>query len=115
MGKTPIKLNEHFAVATDENGIKNEVIYYPPLLAESQNIRIELRKEKNHARAHVHIIKKGRNHSYDVSIALDDLTLLAGTENLKHFARNEYQAILEFIIENQDRFKKIYEVLRGDL
>lgn len=85
MTKAPVKINEHFVVMTDENGNETDVIYNPPLLAESENIRVELRKEKNHNRPHVHIIKKGRNKSYDVSLALDDFSLLAGGENLKHF------------------------------
>lgn len=115
MVKAPIKVNEHFVVRTDDVGATTEVIYDPPLLAESQNIRVELRKEKNHNRPHVHIIKKGKDKSYDVSIALDDLEILAGKENVRVFGEAEYQVIIEFIIDNQDCFKKIYENLRGDL
>lgn len=115
MGKAPIKVNEHFVVNTDEKGNETEVIYNPPLLAQTQNIRVELRKEKNHNRPHVHVIKKGRNKSHDVSIALDDFEILAGEDNLKHFAKDEYQAIIDFIVENQDRFIEVYATLRGDL
>ncbi len=115
MGKAPIKVNEHFAVLTDDKGTETDVIYNPPLLAESQNIRVELRKEKNHNRPHVHIIKKGSNKSYDVSVALDNFDILAGEDNLKHFADDEYQVIVDFIVENQDRFIEVYETLRGDL
>lgn len=115
MGKAPIKVNERFVVRTDDDGATTEVIYDPPLLAQSQNIRVELRKEKNHNRPHVHIIKKGKDKSFDVSIALDDLEILAGKENVGVFGEAEYQVIIEFIIDNQDRFKKIYENLRGDL
>jgi hypothetical protein len=115
MGKAPIKVNEHFVVNTDDKGSETEVIYNPPLLAETQNVRIELRKERNHGRPHVHVIKKGRNNSYDVSIALDDFDILAGEDNLKYFAKDEYQVIVDFIVENQDRFIKVYATLRGDL
>lgn len=66
MTKAPVKINEHFVVVTDEKGNETDIIYNPPLLAESENIRVELRKEKNHNRPHVHIIKKGRKNSYDV-------------------------------------------------
>lgn len=115
MGKAPIKVNEHFVVNTDENGNETEVIYSPPHLAQTQNIRVELRKEKNHDRPHVHIIKKGKDKSCDVSIALDDFDILAGEDNLKHFAKDEYQVIIDFIVENQDRFIEVYATLRGDL
>ncbi len=115
MGKAPIKVTEHFVIKTDDEGNETEVIYNPPLLAESINIRIELRKEKNHNRAHVHIIKKGKYKSHDVSIALDDFEILAGGDNLKHFASDEYEVIANFIIENQDRFIEVYAKLRGDL
>jgi len=115
MGKAPIKVNEHFAVKTDDEGTETDVIYDPPLLAESQNIRVELRKEKNHSRPHVHIIKKGRNKSYDLSVALDDFDILAGEENLKRFGEKEFEAIADFISKNQDRFKEVYVKLRGDL
>lgn len=115
MGKAPIKVNEYFAVKTDDEGTETDVIYDPPLLAESQNIRVELRKEKNHNRPHVHIIKKGRNKSYDVSVALDNFDILAGEENLKHFDEKEFEAIADFISKNQDRFKEVYVKLRGDL
>lgn len=115
MRKAPIKVNEHFVVKTDDKGNETEVIYSPPLLAESQNIRVELRKEKNHKRPHVHVIKKGRDKSHDVSIAIDDFDILAGEDNLKHFAKDEYQAIIDFIVENQDRFIEVYATLRGDL
>jgi hypothetical protein len=100
MGKAPFKLNAYFA--EDFN---------PPLLAETQHIRIELRKEKNHHRPHVHVIKKVK----DVSIAIDDLSVLAGEKNLKYFDRDELLAIADFIFENQDRFMQIYNNLRGDL
>jgi len=56
MGKAFIKVNEYFAIKTDKNGDQTEFIYNPPLIAESQNIRIELRQKK-HKRPHVHIIK----------------------------------------------------------
>jgi hypothetical protein len=115
MGKAPIKVNEHFVVITDDKGNETKAIYSPPLLAESQNIRVELRKEKNHNRPHVHIIKKGSHKSYDVSIALDNFDILAGGENLKHFAKDEYQVIIDFIVENQDRFIEVYATLRGEL
>jgi hypothetical protein len=115
MGKAPIKLNEHFLIQTDDQRNETEVIYNPPLLAESHNVRVELRKEKNHNRPHVHVIKKGRNRSYEVSMALDDFEILAGDENLKHFAKDEYRVIIEFIVENQDRFIEVYATLRGDL
>jgi hypothetical protein len=114
VGKAPIKINEHFVVQTDVTGSEAEVIYNPPLLAESENIKVELRKEKNHDRPHVHIIKKGKNKSYDVSLALDDLTFLAGEDNLKHFSKKEYEVIIDFILKNQDRFIKVYASLRGD-
>lgn len=115
MRKAPIKVNEHFVVNTDEKGSETEVIYNPPLLAETQNIRIELRKEKNHNRPHVHIIKKGKDKSHDVSIALDTLEILAGGDNLKFFSSDEYEVITDFIIDNQDRFIEVYASLRGDL
>lgn len=115
MGKAPIKVNEHFVVKEDDKGVTSEVIYNPPLLAESQNIRVELRKEKNHNRPHVHIIKKGKDKSYDVSIALDDFEILAGTDNLESFDKNEFQQIADFIVENQEIFIKVYATLRGDL
>jgi hypothetical protein len=115
MGRPPIKVSVNFVVKTDHKGVETEVIYNPPLMAESQNIRVELRIEHRHPRPHVHVIKKGKDKSYDVSIALDDLEILAGENNLKHFDRKEFQAIAEFISENQDRFKEIYETLRGNL
>ena len=58
MGKAPIKVNEHFVVRTDDDGATTEVIYDPPLLAESQNIRVELRKEKNHNRPQFTLLKR---------------------------------------------------------
>ncbi len=115
MGKAPIKVNEHFVVRTDDDGATTEVIYDPPLLAESQNIRVELRKEKNHNRPHVHIIKKGKDKSYDVSVALDDFIILAGGENLMYFDEREWDKIGDFLLKNQERFIKLYETLRGDL
>jgi hypothetical protein len=115
MGKAPIKVNEHFVVRTDDDGATTEVIYDPPLLAESQNIRVELRKEKNHNRPHVHIIKKGKDKSYDVSVALDDFIILAGGENLMHFDEREWDKIGDFLLKNQEKFIKLYETLRGDL
>lgn len=115
MGKAPIKVNEHFVVQIDDEGNETEVIYNPPLLAESQNIRVELRKEKSHNRPHVHIIKKGRNKSYDVSVALDDFEILAGMENVDQFDEREWDKIGDFLVENQDRFIKLYEILKGDL
>jgi hypothetical protein len=115
MGKALTKVNEHFVVLTDDKGTESDVIYDPPLLAESENIRIELRKEKKHNRPHVHIIKKGKHKSCDVSIALDNFDILAGEDNLKHFAKDEYQLIIDFIVENQDRFIEVYATLRGDL
>jgi hypothetical protein len=115
MGKDPIKVNEHFVVKTDDKGTETEVIYNPPLLAESQNIRVELRKEKNHNRPHVHVIKKGRDKSHDVSIALDNFDILAGGDNLKHFDEREFEAIADFISKNKDRFIDVYAKLRGDL
>lgn len=45
MAKAPIRVSEHFVVKA-RDGSEAEVIYDPPLLAESQNIRVELRKEK---------------------------------------------------------------------
>ncbi len=115
MGKAPIKVNEHFVIKTENDGTTTEVIYNPPLLAETQNIRIELRKEQNHNRPHVHIIKKGKDKSYDVSFALDNFEILAGEENLKVFDINEYQQIIDFIVENQESFIEVYATLRGDL
>lgn len=115
MRKAPIKLNEHFVVKTDDKGNETEVIYNPPLLAESQNIRVELRKEKNHNRPHVHIIKKGKDKSYDVSVALDDLSILAGCENVDQFDEREWDKIGDFLFDNQERFIKLYTILRGDL
>jgi len=115
MTKAPIKISEYFVLVTDDEGNEVEVIFHPPLLAESENIRVELRKELNHHRPHVHIIKKGRVSSFDVSIALDDLTVLAGGKNVKHFEIQEYQKIQEFLAENADRFYVIYEKLRGEL
>ena len=115
MAKAPIRINEHFVVITDENGNEIEIIYNPPLLAESENIRIELRKEEKHNRPHVHILKKGNATSFEISIALDSLNVLAGKEKLKHFAERELKKIGEFLAENADRFKEIYENLRGDL
>ena len=115
MGRAPIKVNEHFVVKTDDKGVETEVIYNPPLLAESQNIRVELRKEQKHNRPHVHVIKKGRDKSHDVSIALDNFDILAGGENLKHFDENEFEAIADFISKNQVRFIDVYAKLRGDL
>jgi len=50
-----------------------------------------------------------------VSIALDVFSILAGEENVKHFDKNEFQKIGEFLTENVDRFKEIYENLRGEL
>lgn len=115
MGKTPIKVSEYFVVRTDEHGVETEVIYSPPLLAESANIKVELRKEKNHTRPHVHIIKKGSDKSIDVSVALDDLSILAGGENADHFNRREWEKLGDFLFDNQDRFIKLYATLRGDL
>lgn len=115
MTKAPVKVNEHFVVTTDEKGNDTEVIYNPPLLAETENIRVELRKEKNHNCPHVHIIKKGRNKTFDVSVALDDLSLLAGSENVQHFDDKEWDKLGEFLFNNQSRFIKLYATLRGDL
>lgn len=115
MGRAPIKVNEHFVVNTDDLGNETEVIYDPPLLAQTRNIRVELRKEKNHDRPHVHVIKKGKNKSHNVSIALDELEILAGGDNIKFFGDDEYEAIIDFIIDNQDRFIDVYVTLRGDL
>ena len=115
MRKAKIKVNEYFIVLIDEDGEEIEVIFNPPLLAESSGVRVELRKERNHNRPHLHIIKKGKTRIYDVSIALDELVVLAGKENLKYFAKDEYKVIMEFIVDNQDRFKKIYNNLRVDL
>lgn len=115
MTKAPVKVNEHFVVTTDEKGNESEVIYNPPLLAETGNIRVELRKEKNHNRAHVHLIKKGKNKSFEVSVALDDFSLLAGRENAQHFDDKEWDKIGDFLFDNQDRFIKLYEILRGNL
>ncbi len=115
MGKAPIKVNEHFVIVTDENDVETEIIYNPPLLAESQNIRVELRKEKNNNRPHVHIIKKGNNKSYDVSVALDDLNILAGGKNVDQFDEREWEQIGNFLFDNQERFIKLYATLRGDL
>ena len=115
MTKAPVKVNEHFVVTTDEKGNETEVIYNPPLLAKTENIRVELRKEKNYGRPHVHIIKKGKNKSLDVSLALDDLTILVGDENVKFFGTDEYDQIIDFILNNQELLVQIYENLRGDL
>lgn len=115
MTKAPVKVNEYFVVMTDKEGNETEVIYNPPLLAETENIRVELRKEKNHGRPHVHIIKKGKNKSYDVSVALDDLSLLAGSENVQHFDDKEWDKIGDFLFDNQNEFIKLYVSLRGDL
>ncbi len=93
MGKAPIKVNEHFVIKTDDEGNETEVIYNPPLLAESQNIRVELRKEQKHHRPHVHIIKKRKDKSYDVSVALDDLSILAGGENRDQFDSREWDKL----------------------
>ncbi len=115
MGKAPLKVNEHFVVNTDEKGNETEVIYNPPLLAESQNIKVELRKEPKHHRPHVHIIKKGKDKSCDVSVALDDLSILAGGENRDQFDEREWDKLADFLFDNQDRFIKLYATLRGDL
>lgn len=100
---------------TDEEGNETEVIYNPPLLAESETIRVELRKEKNHSRPHIHIIRKGKNKSYDVSVALDDLSILAGGENVDQFDEREWDKVSDFLFDNQDRFIKMYATLKGDL
>ncbi len=115
MGKAPIKVNEHFVVKADDKGNETEVIYSPPLLAETQNIRVELRKERNHNRPHVHIIKKGKDKSFDVSIAIDDLEILAGGDKVRIFGTEEYDRILDFILNNQEILMKVYQNLRGDL
>lgn len=115
MTKSLIKLNEYFVIETDREGNEVEVIYNPPLLAESQNIRVELRKEKNHRRPHIHIIKKGRGKIYDVSVALDDFSILAGGENKARFNEKEWDKIGDFLFDNQGTFIKLYKTLRGDL
>ena len=100
----------------DDEGNQTDVIYNPPHLANTQNIRVELRKEQKHARPHVHVIKKGKDSKGDgLSIALDDFDILAGKEHLKLFSKAEYEAVTDFLLENQEKFIKIYETLRGDL
>jgi hypothetical protein len=115
MSKAQVKGNEHFLVRVDEEGNKVELIYDPPLLAEFGNLRVELRKELKHHRAHVHIIKKCGKIEYDVSLALDNLDILAGESNISHFNKGEYKAVMVFIIENLEMFAEIYNGLRGDL
>ena len=115
MGKALVKVNEYFVVKTDDGGNETEVIYNPPLLAQTQNIRVELRKEKKHERPHVHVIKKGRDKFHGVSIALDDFTVLAGEDQLKHFDSKEFQYISHFLWRNRERFMTLYQALRGDL
>jgi len=109
MTKTPIKINEYFIVKGDFL----EMIYSPPLLAEVGNLRVELRKELNHSRPHLHVIKKCGKSEYGVSLALDNLDVLAGSENIERFDRREYEAVLNFIIENLELFEKVYKTLRG--
>lgn len=108
MGKTPVRVNEYFEISEDGE----EFIHNPPLLAEFGNLRVELRKEKNHSTPHVHVIK---NKIHDVSLRISDLKVLAGKENIPYFDRNEYRAVLEFIIENGNHFIECYEKLRGEL
>ena len=115
MGKPPIKINDYLELVFDEDGKETTVIYDPPLLAETANLRVELRKEKNHGRPHVHIIKKSKGNFYEVSLALDSLLPLVGEENLKYFADKEYRVILEFLVANQDRLIKVYKTLKGEL
>lgn len=115
MGRAPIRVNEHFVVVEDENGNEADVIYDPPLLADVGNLKVELRKELNHSMPHVHIVKKCGKNEYDVSIAIDDLKVLAGDKNRKYFDPREYQQTLEFILENQERLETLYKKLRGDL
>ena len=52
---------------------------------------------------------------YDVSIAINDLVVLAGGHNLKYLDKVEYQKILEFILDNQELLETLYKELRGDL
>ena len=116
MGKAPVKGETHLDVTLDENGKQVEVIYDPPLLATFGNIRVELRKEKNHDRPHIHIMKTAKSgKTNDVSIALDDFECLAGHENLKSFDRREYQAVMEFLAEKQDQLIEVYKKLKGDV
>ena len=115
MAKAPIKVNEHFAVVTDDKGNRTEIIYNPPLLAKVGNLKIELRKELNHNRPHIHLIRKCGKSVYDVSIAINDLVVLAGGHNLKYLDKVEYQKILEFILDNQELLETLYKELRGDL
>ena len=115
MGKVSIKVSERFLIVKDEKGVETHIIFNPPVIAQSANIKIELRKEKNHDRPHIHLVKKGKKKSIDVSLALDDFSCLAGEENLKCFERDEYLKVLEFLIANKDRFKELYKKLRGEL
>ncbi len=112
MGKVPVRVNEYFKLLEDDDGIEQAFIYNPPLLAESLNIRVELRKEVSHNRPHVHVIKKGKAKFYDVSFALDDFEIIAGADNLKFFDKNEFQKIVDFIVENQEAFIKVYASIR---
>ncbi len=61
------------------------------------------------------MIKKCGKTEYDVSVAIDDLEVLAGDKNLKHIDKREYQKTLEFILENQELLETLYKELRGDL
>ncbi len=45
MSKEKSRLNKYFIIKKDHSSEK-KMLYDPPLLAESRNIRVELRKEK---------------------------------------------------------------------
>jgi hypothetical protein len=48
-------------------------------------------------------------------VALDNLDILAGDEHLKFFAKEEFEAVVDFLIENQLHLIKIYNSLKGNL
>lgn len=116
MVRARIKKMHHFVVTVAEGGEQLEVIYNPPLLAQFGNIRIELRKEKNHERPHIHIMKSAKaGKTNDVSIALDNFDLLAGQENVQFFDKREYQAVVEFLADKQDLLIGLYKKLKGEV
>lgn len=112
MSRPRIVIDEYFALEVDE-GVKR-YIYNPPLLAKTRNLRIELRQEKNHSAPHVHVIKKGSD-GVSIIIEEDNIKIVAGESELEHFDEREFEAVVKFLVKNQNHLREIYKKLRGSL
>lgn len=50
-----------------------------------------------------------------MSVALDDLSILAGGECVSKFDEREWDTIGDFLYDNQELLIKLYLTLKGDL